>query len=51
MITFKVYRIIHELGWVEFKIENEAIEYRDINHPGCDIVVLDREINEEDLYN
>ena len=47
MIAFTVYRIVHPNGWVEFKDQAEAELYRDENHLGCEIVILDREIPEE----
>jgi len=47
MISFKVYRILHPDGWVEFKDSAEATNYRDVHHVGCEIVILDREIVED----
>ncbi len=34
------YRIVHQLGHVEFRLEADAIAYRDAHHPGCEIVAV-----------
>jgi hypothetical protein len=44
--TLTKHRIIHALGYVEFPEGQlaEAEAYRDVNHSGCEIVVVSEDV-------
>lgn len=40
-----IYRIVYELGWVEFADKKEAEAYRDQHHVGSEIQELQRDLS------